>query len=260
MKKAFLAATIAAIGITTVKADTLGIYLGGQVWDSQSTGSFGEKDDQVNFNLANEKQGNFFIAFEHPIPLIPNARISSTTLDTTGMAILTNNINFGDETFVVGSEVNANFNVSYIDYTLYYEFFDNGLFSFDLGITGRDFDGDVELSTMVNTAPQGETPDYTEVSGSISTSEIVPMIYAYTSVGLPFTGLNVYAEGNLLSIDDHTLYDYQVGLSYELIDNMMVDLNLTLGYRSVKLQLEDLNDFYSDLEFKGVFAGAIIHF
>ena len=86
------------------------------------------------------------------------------------------------------------------------------------------------------------------------------MLYVATNVGLPLTGLNLYAQGNFLSIDDHTLYDYEVGVSYELIDNMVVDMNINAGYRAVKLELDDLNDLYSDIEFDGVFVGTTIHF
>ena len=86
------------------------------------------------------------------------------------------------------------------------------------------------------------------------------MLYAYTNIGLPFTGFNVFGEGNFLSVGDHSLYDFQVGVSYELIDNLAVDVNLTLGYRAVQLEVDDLDNLYSNLDFKGVFAGAVVHF
>mgnify|MGYP000257901800 CR=1 FL=1 len=261
MKKIALAATIAALFAGTVQADTIaGLYIGGQIWDNEATGIFGESGGQVNFNLDDKQQGSFFIALEHPIPFIPNLKISSTSLETQGVTTLDSEFTFGNEVFAVGAEVSAGFDVSYIDYTLYYEFFDNGLFSFDFGLTGRDFSGDVSVSTQINTAPVGDTPIYSTATGNIATDEIVPMVYVSSTVGLPFTGLNVFAEGNFLSLDDHTLYDYQAGVSYDVINNIMVDFNLTVGYRSVKLQLEDLSDLYSDLEFKGVFIGAVVHF
>ena len=261
MKKMLLASSIALCLCSTVQADTLaGIYIGGQIWDNEVTGIMGESGHQIDFNLADEQQGSFYIALEHPIPFLPNAKIASTSLDTQGVSTLDQEIEFGDEIFNVGTEINTGFDVSYVDYTLYYEFFDNGLFSFDLGITARDFDGDVKVSSQVNTALPGDTPVYDTTTGNISTDEIIPMLYASTIIGLPFTGLSLFAEGNFLSMDDHTLYDYQAGLSYELIDNIMVDVNLTLGYRAIKLELEDLNNLYSDLEFQGVFAGTVIHF
>ncbi|ARD44720.1 TIGR04219 family outer membrane beta-barrel protein [Colwellia sp. PAMC 21821] len=251
MKKIALAVTLASILSTNVQADALGIYLGGQIWDNQASGTFGDGSSQVDFNLVDEKQNSFFIAFEHPLPLIPNIRIASTALETKGNKTLNTEFEFEGETFSQGTNVNADFNVSYVDYTLYYELFDNDLVSFDIGLTGRDFDGDVTVSASSGANSQ---------SGSVSVTDIVPMLYARTNVGLPLTGFNLYAQGNFLSIDDHTLYDYEVGVSYELIDNLAIDVNINVGYRAVKLELDDLNDLYTNIEFDGVFLGTTIHF
>ena len=255
MKKIALAAALATVLSTNVQADALGIYLGGQVWDNQASGTFGDGSSLVDFNLVDEKQNSFFVAFEHPLPLIPNARIASTSLETNGMTTLDTDFDFDDETFLNGADVNADFDVSYVDYTLYYELFDNDLLSFDFGITARDFDGDVTVSTQVTTS-SGTVSQ----SDTIAVTDVVPMLYVATNVGLPLTGLNLYAQGNFLSFDDHTLYDYEVGVSYELVDNMLIDVNVNAGYRAVKLELEDLNDLYTNIEFDGLFVGTTIHF
>tara|TARA_R110002012_G_C11524112_1_gene599799 strand:+ start:225 stop:986 length:762 start_codon:yes stop_codon:yes gene_type:complete len=253
MKKIALAAALATVLSTNVQADALGIYLGAQIWDNQASGTFGGGSSQVDFNLVDEQQNSFFVAFEHPLPLIPNARIASTSLTTKGMTTLDAPFEFGDEIF--NAEVSTNFDVSYVDYTLYYELFDNDLISFDLGLTARDFDGGVTVSTRATSGSNAST-----VSDSIAVTDIVPMLYIATNVGLPLTGLNLYAQGNFLSIDDHTLYDYEVGVSYELVDNLAIDVNINAGYRSVKLELDDLNDLYTNIEFDGVFVGTTIHF
>ena len=145
MKKIALAVTLASILSTNVQADALGIYLGGQIWDNQASGTFGDGSSQVDFNLADQTQNSFFIAFEHPVPLIPNIRIASTTLETEGSTTLNTEFEFDGQTFSENTNVNADFNISYVDYTLYYELFDNDLISFDFGLTGRDFDGDVTV-------------------------------------------------------------------------------------------------------------------
>ncbi|WP_448549564.1 TIGR04219 family outer membrane beta-barrel protein [Thalassotalea fusca] len=254
MKKTALALSTAALFTLPVQADVLGLYVGGQIWDNTSSGTVGESNNLQDFNLGDEQQGSFFIAVEHPLPFIPNVKVASTTLDSSGSTTLTADFEFGGETFNEGTVISSDFNVDYVDYTLYYEIFDNGLFSFDVGLTGRDFGGDVKVA-----APSVTTPSDT-ITGSISTSEIVPMLYVSTQIGIAATDLNVYAEGNFLSFDDHTMYDYQAGISYELIDNALIDVNLTLGYRAVSMQLEDLNDLYTDIEFKGAYAGAVVHF
>jgi len=275
MKKTAFATALAALFTANVQADTVGLYLGGQLWQSEASGIFGEENTLIDFNLKKEQQINYFVAVEHPFPLLPNVRISSTTLDTTGKTTLPQEFSFGDETFPIGDDVNAYINASYVDYTLYYELFDNGLFSFDFGLTARDFDGSVTVTgktIIVITFEEEEHlghpghVDTVEIStpvtptGKIKTDEIMPMLYVATNISLPLTGLSVFAQGDFLLIDDHTLYDYQVGLSYGLVDSRMVDFNVTLGYRVVEMEFEDLDNLYTDLEFKGAFVGVIAHF
>jgi len=286
--------TFAVLFTVNVQANSVGLYLGGQVWQSEASGTFGEKNTLVDFNLEKEQQGNYFIAFEHPLSLLPNVRIARTTLDSKGKTNLTQDFSFGDETFLIDADVNvdvnegefiinadvnvdvdADFNVSYVDYTLYYQLFDNGLFSLDLGLTARDFDGGVTVTgtttTVITTGIKdhpGHTPDHvgsettstTTAAGKIKTDDILPMLHVATNISLPLRGLSVFAQGYFLLIDDHSLSDYQVGLIYDLVDNRLMDFNLTLGYRAMNMEFEDLNNLYTDLEFKGFFVGAIVHF
>lgn len=251
MKKAILATSLALVVSSNAQADSLlGLYIGGQVWVSQADGAFGEgAADQAVFNFDDQNQGNYFIAFEHPIPLIPNVKLASTTLDTIGGTTLKTSFTIGGETYEADATLDTTFDTSYIDYTLYYELFDNDLFTFDFGLTARDLDSKI-----------GIVEPATSKSSDLSVSGFLPLFYVNTVFGLPFTGFNVFAEANFLSYDDNTIYDYQVGVSYALLDNLAVDLDLTLGYRGLKLELNDIDDLYSDLTFQGVFAGAIIHF
>lgn len=251
MKRALMAASLATVICANAQADTLlGLYIGGHIWANQAEGSFGEgATEQATFNFDDENQGSYFVALEHPIPLIPNIKISATTLDTVGSANIETSFIINGETFEADSELATTFDTSYVDYTLYYEIFDNDLLTFDLGLTARELEskiGVIEQSTLQES--------------DLNVSAILPMLYVNTVIGLPFTGLNVFAQANFISYDDNSLYDYQLGLGYAVVDNLAVDLELTLGYRAVQLKLNDIDNLYSDLSFNGVFAGAIVHF
>jgi len=252
MKKTIIAASIATLLTASVQADTLlGLYIGGHMWANQAEGSFGEGEtNQAVFDFNDENQGSFFVALEHPIPLIPNIKIMSTTLDTVGGATITDSFTFEGETYA-NTALDTTFDASYVDYTFYYELFDNDLFTFDFGITARDIDSQIKVVGDI---------DGTQTSSDLSVSAIIPLLYVNTVIGLPFTGFNIFVEGNFVSYDDNTVYDYQVGVSYALLDNLAIDLDVTLGYRAVKLELNDIDDLYSDLTFDGVFAGATVHF
>lgn len=253
MKKTLVAASLTALMSVNAQADTLlGLYLGGQVWANQADGSFGEGGtNQAVTNFNDETQGSFFIALEHPIPLIPNIKIASTALDTVGNAAFNGSFDFGGNTYDTTSNLATTFDASYVDYTFYYELFDNDLLSFDFGLTARDLDSQIKVVGDVSGV---------ETNSELSVSGIIPLVYVNTIIGLPFTGVNVFAEANFLSFDDQTIYDYQIGVSYELLDNLAVDIDLTVGYRAVKLELDDLDNLYTDIDFKGVFAGVIVHF
>jgi outer membrane protein len=251
MKKSLLAASVAALLCGNAQADTLlGLYIGGQVWANETSGSFGEgQDTQTAFEFNDENQGSYFVALEHPIPLIPNVKIASTTLDTIGGTELNSSFTFDNITYDANTSLDTTLDASFIDYTLYYELFDNDLVSFDFGLTGRDLDANITVIASAN-----------NLQSDLAVSGIIPMAYLATEIGLPFTGLSVFAEANFISYDGQTVYDAQAGVSYAILDNLAVDLNLTLGYRTLRLELDDLDDFNSDLSYDGFFAGAIVHF
>jgi len=253
MKKTIIAVGIASLLTASVQADTLlGLYIGGHMWANQAEGSFGEgASNQATFDFKDESQGSFFVALEHPIPFIPNIKIASTTLDTTGSATITGDFTFDGNTYSSSSALETTFDASFVDYTFYYELLDNDLLTFDIGLTARDLESQINVTGDISGTP---------TSSDLSVSGIIPLVYVNTIIGLPFTGFNIFAEANFLSFDDNTLYDYQVGVSYEVLDNLAVDLDVTLGYRSLKLELDDIDDLYSDLTFDGVFVGATVHF
>lgn len=276
MKKTIIVAGIASMLTASVQADTLlGLYIGGQIWQAQTSGSIGEENSLLNevisqeFTFDDQQQGSFYVAIEHPIPLIPNIKISSATLDVDGQARITeNDFSFGDIAYPVNAAVNTVIDVSYIDYTFYYEILDNDLLTFDIGLTARDIDGNFSVSGDIGEVAEIEV--IAEIVDIIGISEItiakeqfsaiVPMLYGSVIVGLPYTGFNVFAQGNYTGYDDSSIYDFQVGVSYAVLDNLAVDLNVELGYKVIKMNIEDIDDVYADMEFKGVFAGATVHF
>ncbi|NMP17247.1 MULTISPECIES: TIGR04219 family outer membrane beta-barrel protein [unclassified Thalassotalea] len=237
-KSAALISSLMMLTSPNANADAIGVYIGAQVWDMAAEGSYDDSKVQQEFNFDDDTQNRFYIEFEHPLPFIPNIKIAHSELMTTGVEI-----NPAADSLQGSSELD----LSYTDYTLYYELFDNGLFSFDFGLTGKDFEG--EFITLDRSGLDVDNVD-----------EIIPMLYLSAEVELPLTGLGVFAEGNILALDDHTAADYQAGISYALIDNMIVDVDIQLGYRWAQVELEDLEGIYSDLDFDGAFAGVEVHF
>lgn len=227
-KKTLVLAVALAVAPASALADTVfGVYAGGQLWNASNEGQYAVGSNVISPNFEDENHNSYYIALEHPVPLIPNIKIRENTLEVNG--------GYGQNDF------------SHRDYILYYEIFDNDLVSFDIGINAMDFDGTLRTNLGNNIGRQ----DF---------SATVPTAYVAARVGIPATDLTVFADVSALSIKDSKVQDAQIGLEYRLVENLAVDINLNAGYRHSVIELDDVDDIYSDVTFKGPFVGLEIHF
>lgn len=237
-------ASFAALVSTNTHADTvLGGYVGVQGWNMSAEGGFAQNESIANFSFEEETNTSFYAALEHPIPLIPNIKLSRTTLDTAGSAVIDSQFTFGDEVYLVNSTLSTEVELTSTDYILYYEILDNDLVSIDIGISGKQLDGDIRVV------------DENGRTSQESIDTIIPMGYARIQIGLPFTGLSAYAEGSALAIDDDSFTDYQIALTYSFMESLALDMSIQAGYRSTEIDINDVDDIYADLTFDGAFIG-----
>jgi outer membrane protein len=235
----------------TSSADTLlGLYVGAQGWNMETAGGFSNDGTNADFNFEDESVSNLYVAFEHPLPLVPNIKIQRTEMDTSGDILLEQNFTFGGQSFSINSNATSDVQLSATDIILYYELFDNDLISFDVGLNTKYIDGELLVTNK----------DEPTIDGREEFSGPIPMIYSRLALGVPLTGFGAFVEGSFLSVDDHTLTDYQAAITYSLINSLAADVTFQLGYRAVSLELEDLDGIFSDLEFKGAYAGLEVHF
>lgn len=269
--------------ITSPKENNaIGLTLGGQIGKSSAKGTFGEEDTLVDATSTKERHVNYFVAIAHPYPLLPNIRISKTKLETSGTTYSTQESSFDNDTAHVNVNTNTTVNsglaLNYVDYTLYYQLANNRSFTVDLGVTARDFEAAVTAEKIIFTTTVTrdfiwdedghEDHDFhnvTEITDTITTNtiktdDIVPMLYVATNIQLPFNGLKIFAQGDFSLKNNQSFFDYQLGLSYALVKNRIGDLDLTLGYRANKADVEHSNGLNLNLDFKGVFAGITTHF
>ncbi|BDF96562.1 MULTISPECIES: TIGR04219 family outer membrane beta-barrel protein [unclassified Pseudoalteromonas] len=253
MKKYCLAAALSMACLApAAHADTLlGLYVGVDGWQSDNSGSFADQGNMQDFDFEDETFTSYYAALEHPIPLVPNIKLKYTELELNGSALLDESFVFGGTTFTTNTQANTISDLSHIDYILYYEIFDNDLVSIDLGVNAKQFDGDIIVSGTSNGQATTETVDF---------SGFVPLVYGRAEVGLPLTGLSVFFEGSLLAIDDSKVQDYQAGIAWALLDNLAIDLDIKAGYRQMTLELDDIDDLYTNIDASGPFAGVQIHF
>lgn len=232
----------------------LGLYLGAGVWQADVEGSareagtgsaleindtFGSVDDDSNF---------FYVALEHPVPVLPNIMLQKTDVSVNKSGSMTTTVVFDDEIFITGTDVRATIDFSHTDATLYYELLDNWV-SLDLGLTFRAFDGEL---TLTEENPPSRTATQ-ELDG------VLPMLYLKARFDLPLSGFYVGGHANALTYDGHSLTDISAAVGYHT-DGWVMDLGLELGIRTFNFELDDLDDLDADIELSGTYAALTLHF
>lgn len=229
------------------QADAIGVRFGAYAWQPDYDGTVKSGGEQVDVNndlgLDDDDASVFFIAIEHPVPLLPNVLIQRTQLDTKATQRLTRTFTFDDVTYTASDTVKTDLDLSHTDATFYYEILDNWA-ELDIGLTVRAFDDGVKL-TATNAAK----------TSSADIDAVLPMLYVAAKFNLPLTGVYVAVNGNGVGYSGDTLLDYRAALGYE----STIGLGAEVGVRNFDLNYEDGDD-EADVTVRGGYASVFYHF
>ncbi|MDZ7805051.1 TIGR04219 family outer membrane beta-barrel protein [Thiohalophilus sp.] len=230
-------------------ADFIGARFGAGMWDHdpsghiryQTTNSSHNADLKNDLNLEDDKEGYFYALVEHPVPLIPNIKVMQTNLTSSGSGTINSTFDYGGTTFSQSQPITSELVLDHTDVTLYWQLLDN-VVSFDFGLTAKMVDAEATLTSGSDTVNN-------------SFDGIVPM--GYLGVGVtPWPGLEFRVEGNALDIGDSSLTDVTARVSY----TTSYLLGIEAGYRSLEMELDDLDDVYANMKFDGPFLGVYLDF
>ncbi len=242
MRKLILAlGGTAALAAPVAHADVIGLGANVSYWDSDLSGDVRNGGDAVDvdndLDLSSDSNANLSAYIEHPVPLLPNVRLNYTKIEQDGR---------GDVSLAgfdgVQGEVDSSLELTQLDLTLYYEVLDNWV-NLDLGITARDLNGELTVQEVFGTAVSR-----TEVDA------VIPMGYLAARFDLPFTGVSVGGEANVISFDGDSVYDYNAYGQFEV-----ALLQLRAGYRQIAIDYEDGDDEL-DIDLGGPFVSAGVRF
>ncbi len=234
------------------QADALGIRADVGLWQPDYDGNF----DTVTTNLENLGHGDennafFHLYIEHPVPLIPNGRISFANITSnktqTPSQLSDSPLTIDSTVPLTDLSITTNFDLTYVDLTAYYEILDNWI-NLDLGLSVRQFDGKIEGSaTLGSDTVEAET---------LELDDAIPMAYALLEIDLPFTGWSAGVEGNITDYDDYSIDDVTLKVRY-LFDSVL-DVGIEAGYRRYNVDISKGTGV--NLELEGPFAALAFHF
>ena len=252
MKKILAAAVVAASLPQAASALPLvDFYAGGYYWDQTVSGDVvnGSADLDDNLGLKADGQSVLYVAFEHPIPVIPNVKIKQTAMESDGSGTIDTGFEFNG-TNVTGA-VYSSLDLSHTDFTLYWSL-PLPIVTFDFGLTARQFDG--QMTVVDNSGSD-------TFNASADFDFVVPMGYLNAGIDIPLTGLSVAANINTISYGDTSLTDFDANLTYVLPVIPLLDVGITAGYRSFDLKLDeaDFGDLSAEATVAGPYLGLSLH-
>lgn len=226
-------------------ADTIfGIYAGAGTWQSEYSGSVGNPSatmDELGFDENNNSF--YYIAIEHPVPLIPNIKLQHNDISSRQTGTLSSSFSLDNTTYPAGTEVSTDFDLSFTDAVLYYEILDNWL-NLDLGVTVRQYSGQMQAEAL-------------NVTDEVDVDVTLPLGYARFQFDLPLTGFSAGFEGNYINYSGNTVSDYSAKVSY-MFDSVL-DLGIEVGYKAASIKIDE-DDIDTNIRLKGPYAAAIFHF
>ncbi len=222
------ATTIFAHGVS---AETLfGIYAGAGTWHQNSEGhiqSNGTRvDTKQDMGLGDDDGNVLAVAFEHPIPFVPNLRLQQADIGMQGGLEIERDVVLAGVSFIPPGTVDSTFDLKMTDAILYYRLLDTAL-NLDLGLAARRIDGSASISGGVYLAE-------VEFDGTI------PMLYAAVEWDL-LSGFWMAANAQAANWKGEDFLDYSGALGW----NSDLGLGVEVGYRYMRLKLDELGDVES---------------
>lgn len=229
-KPAVILALCSAFLSPALLADVIGVKGDSGLWRADFGGELGGVSaSTLGFS---DEDGQFFHLYvEHPIPLVPNARLSYTDISAERSETLANQ-----------QLAQSRIDLSHVDATAYYELLDNWV-NLDLGLSVRLFDGAIAFDSVAG-------------DQKIELDDGIPMGYLLAEAELPFTGWSAGAELNYTEYDDYTISDYTVKLRY--LFDAVLDVGFEVGYREFTLDLD--KGFGADTDLSGPYAAFAAQF
>jgi outer membrane protein len=223
-------------------ADVIGFSVGAHYWQYDMDGQVQSplaENGYVGIDFADNSDVNFYVGFEHPVPFLPNVKIQQNTIQSSGY------IPVSDPGFMDGMVVNVlgDVDLSHTDVMLYYEILDNWV-NLDLGLSAKYFDGYTRFHYEDRVNDESDFDDW------------IPMLYAKAQFDLPLTGLSAAATVEALSFDSNKVTDVDLALKYQ----NKLGLGVDIGYRTVDVDLKNINSFKTDLKADGFYLGGHFEF
>ena len=252
MKK-FLSGLCAAMLLGSIaQADFLRVEMGGGIWEQTPSGyaTRTDNDGVLNLNgtyISDEEQSAevyAWVLLKHPVPIIPNLRLEYVTLSDKGQT------SGSVDGLPIPGSAPTTIDTTQYDVIPYYNLLDNTFWlTLDIGIDAKFVQSDATVGSV------GVFPGY-----SSSDSSVIPLLYLRTRAQIPATGIGLEADVKAIGDGTNAAYDVRAKIDYTFESVPVIQPGIEIGYRAIKLKVDDGTKTQVDLDYEGVYAGIMARF
>jgi len=212
-------------------------------------------DLENDLGWSNEQDVMVKAYFELPLPFVPNVKLAYSNFSQSGKATVTS-FSWGGIIGLDGT-IDTALDLQMYDMTAYYELLDN-VVEIDAGLTLRYLNGNMDVTPTADFNLPGFIPDLS-ISAPQSTNidMWIPLVYGKARFNIPTTDISLQLEGNGITYQDTTFYDYELSARY----TFSMGLGVEAGYKSMHLDSKDLAyGLVVDVDSSGPYAAIVWDF
>lgn len=229
-----------------VQADLLGVTFSGDFAQLEVSGRGGDNLASQSLQFSDDRWQSWSIAFEHPLPLVPNVLLRRQNGNWTGQTQLRGDLQLDGQIFPSQSTITNVLDLQTTDLSFYYEVLDNSLLALDLGVSAMRFETMMSATQVRNTQR--------------TASGYLPLLYGNFVLQLWGTDTTLFWQGFYADYQDQQWSQTKVGLGYEMLNLTAVSIALKVGWQHQSVQFVDVDDLDVDMLMKGAFVALEIDF
>ncbi len=265
------------------------LKLGGGNWFASIDGELGSSTTPITtseLGVNDDPQEFYYLEIEHDFPVLPYVRLEKLNYGHIATQTVPREFTLDTVTFPETSTIRTDINLDYTEISFYYPVLSSWL-SIDLGLSGRQYDGFINLSIFQPVTTDGDTPDTagdstdpadgdttgddttdvgtgddastdgeptdTATSEQIDLSGTIPLGLLNANLDLPFSNWYLAFSVNHVGFNGNTFTDWETKLGYKS-KGTLVKYQIELGYRQLKISADDLDNFTSEITIDGLYA------
>ncbi|RVU33194.1 TIGR04219 family outer membrane beta-barrel protein [Rheinheimera riviphila] len=221
------------------RADLLGLTLSGDYAKLSPSGQGGDHLFSQPLQFSDDGWQSWSVAFEHPLPLVPNVALRRQTARWSGTTLLQGNFRLDAQHFASQSHIQNALDLQSTDVSFYYEVLDNSLLALDLGVSAMQYDAELAVTEPV--------------SRTRTASGFLPLLYSHLTINVWGTDTALFWQGQYTDYRDQQWAQTKVGLSYQMLDLTAMTLAIKFGWQQQSVALIDKDQLDIDMQMKGPF-------